>query len=41
MTDPMVISRLRPGDALGLTVEPAAGARQPTSAPIVLVSLGG
>ncbi len=41
MTDPMVISRLRPGDELGLTVEPAAGTRQPTSAPIVLVSLGG
>ncbi len=41
MTDPMVIGRLRKGDQLGLTVEPAGGSRQPTSAPIVLVSLGG
>jgi anti-sigma-K factor RskA len=40
MTDPMVVSRLRPGDMLGLTVEPSAGTRQPTSLPIVLVSLG-
>lgn len=41
MTDPMVVSRLRQGDQLGLTVEPAGGSRQPTSAPIVVVSLGG
>jgi anti-sigma-K factor RskA len=41
MTDPMVVSRLRPGDRLGLTVEPAGGSHRPTSAPIVLLSLGG
>ncbi len=41
MTDPMIVSQLRKGDQLGLTVEPAGGSRQPTSAPIVLVSLGG
>jgi anti-sigma-K factor RskA len=40
MTDPVVVSQLRTGDQLGLTVEPASGSRQPTSAPIVLVSLG-
>jgi anti-sigma-K factor RskA len=40
MTDPMVVSRLRPGDQLGVTVEPTGGTRQPTSPPIVLVSLG-
>lgn len=40
MTDPMVVSRLRPGDQLGLTVEPAAGSSRPTSAPIVLMVLG-
>jgi anti-sigma-K factor RskA len=40
MTDPMVVGRLRTGDQLGLTVEPSGGSRQPTSAPIVLVSLG-
>jgi anti-sigma-K factor RskA len=41
MTDPMFVGQLRRGDRLGLTVEPAGGSRQPTSAPIVLVSLGG
>ena len=40
MTGPMVVSRLRAGDRLGLTVEPAAGAARPTSAPILLVALG-
>jgi anti-sigma-K factor RskA len=40
MTDPMVVSRLRPGDQLWLTVEPAGGSHRPTSAPIVLFSLG-
>ena len=39
MTGPMVVSRLRPREQLGLTVEPASGSRQPTSAPIVLVAL--
>lgn len=40
MTGPMVVNRLGPGDRLGVTVEPAAGSRRPTSAPIVLVGLG-
>jgi hypothetical protein len=40
MSGPMVVTGLAPGDQLGLTVEPAAGARQPTSSPIVLVGLG-
>jgi anti-sigma-K factor RskA len=40
MSGPMVVSRLQPGEQLAMTVEPAAGARQPTSAPIVLVGLG-
>jgi Anti-sigma-K factor rskA/Putative zinc-finger len=39
MTGPMVVRHLRPGDKLGLTVEPAAGSSQPTSAPIVMVTL--
>ena len=40
MTGPMVVGGLAPGDQLGLTIEPAAGSPQPTSAPIVLVGLG-
>jgi anti-sigma-K factor RskA len=40
MSGPMVVNRLGPGDMLGLTVEPATGSRQPTSAPIMLVGLG-
>jgi hypothetical protein len=40
MSGPMVVSHLAPGDQLGLTVEPAAGSRQPTSIPLVLVGLG-
>ncbi len=40
MSGPMVVTGLAPGDRLCLTVEPAAGARQPTSSPIVLVGLG-
>ena len=39
MTGPMVISGVAPGDQVGLTVEPAAGSSQPTSAPIVVVVL--
>jgi anti-sigma-K factor RskA len=39
MTDPMVVSRLRRGDRLGLTVEPSVGASRPTAPLIVLVSL--
>lgn len=40
MAGPMVVGQLGPGDKLALTVESAAGSRQPTSAPIVLVTLG-
>lgn len=40
MAGPMVVAQLAVGDQLGLTVEPAAGSRHPTSAPIVLVALG-
>jgi anti-sigma factor RsiW len=39
MSGPMVMSGLRTGDEVGLTVEPASGARQPTTAPIVLIGL--
>jgi anti-sigma factor RsiW len=40
MSGPMVVSGLRAGDKVGLTVEPAAGAARPTSAPVVMVGLG-
>jgi anti-sigma-K factor RskA len=40
MTGPMVVARLADGERLGLTVEPSAGSRVPTSAPIVIVGLG-
>lgn len=40
MTGPMVVGRLTPGDHLAMTVEPASGARQPTSSPVVQVGLG-
>lgn len=40
MSGPMVVNRLGPGEKLAMTVEPATGARQPTSAPVVLVGLG-
>ncbi len=40
MTGPMVVGRLTPGEHLAMTVEPASGARQPTSAPVVMVGLG-
>jgi anti-sigma factor RsiW len=39
MSGPMVVNRLRPGEQLAVTVEPATGARWPTSAPVVLVAL--
>jgi anti-sigma-K factor RskA len=41
MADPMVVSGLRAGDSVGLTVEPAGGSPRPTSPPVVLVSLSG
>ncbi len=40
MSGPVVVSRLAPGDRLGLTIEPSAGTGRPTSAPVVLVALG-
>jgi len=40
MSGPLVVSRLAPGDRLGLTIEPSAGTGQPTSAPVVTVVLG-
>lgn len=39
MAGPMIISGLAPGDAIGLTVEPAGGSPQPTSAPILMLLL--
>lgn len=41
MRGPVVISQVTSGERLGLTVEPSAGSRRPTSAPLVLVGLGG
>jgi hypothetical protein len=40
MTGPMVVPGLVDGDRLALTVEPADGSRQPTTMPIVMISLG-
>jgi anti-sigma-K factor RskA len=40
MAGPMVVSGLRAGDSVGLTVEPAGGSAHPTSPTIVLVRLG-
>lgn len=39
MTGPMVVGGLTRGDHLAMTVEPASGARRPTSAPVVMVGL--
>jgi anti-sigma-K factor RskA len=39
MAGPMVVSGLKAGDSVSLTVEPAGGSARPTSAPVVLVSL--
>jgi anti-sigma-K factor RskA len=41
MASPMVVSGLKTGDSVGLTVEPAGGSPRPTSPPVVLVSLAG
>ena len=41
MSGPMVVYRLGPGEQLAMTVEPVSGTHQPTSAPIVVVALGG
>jgi anti-sigma-K factor RskA len=37
MADPAVISGMRPGDMIGLTIEPASGAQHPTTVPLVLI----
>ena len=39
MTAPVVVTGLALGDSVGLTVEPASGARSPTSAPVVMLVL--
>ncbi len=39
MTGPVITPGLESGDRLGLTVEPASGSRQPTSAMIMVVTL--
>jgi anti-sigma-K factor RskA len=39
MSGPVVVSRLAPGDRLGLTIEPSAGTGHPTSTPVVMVAL--
>ncbi len=39
MTGPMVVSGLRAGDRIGVTVEPAAGPPDPASAPVLMLSL--
>jgi anti-sigma-K factor RskA len=40
MSGPMVVGRVAKGELLELTVEPASGSGQPTSAPVVRVELG-
>jgi anti-sigma-K factor RskA len=40
MSGPMVVGGVAKGELLELTVEPASGSRQPTSAPVVRVALG-
>jgi anti-sigma-K factor RskA len=39
MASPMVVSGLKSGDSVGLTVEPAGGSPHPTSPPVVMLSL--
>jgi anti-sigma-K factor RskA len=39
MTGPMIASGLKPGDRLGLTIEPAGGSPRPTSAMIMVLAL--
>jgi anti-sigma-K factor RskA len=39
MTAPVVVFGVAAGDSVGLTVEPASGARSPTSAPVLMVAL--
>jgi anti-sigma-K factor RskA len=37
MAGPVLVARMRPGDMIGLTIEPASGSLRPTSAPLVLI----
>jgi hypothetical protein len=39
MTAPMIVPGIAPGDHMGVTVEPAAGAQHPTSPPVLLLAL--
>jgi anti-sigma-K factor RskA len=39
MTAPMIVAGIAPGDHMGVTVEPAAGAQHPTSPPVLLLAL--
>jgi Anti-sigma-K factor rskA, C-terminal/Putative zinc-finger len=39
MTAPIVVTGLAVGDSVGLTVEPASGARSPTAAPVLMLVL--
>ena len=39
MVGPMVVSGLRAGDSVGVTVEPASGSAHPTSPPVLMISL--
>ena len=39
MTGPVLASGLKPGDRLGLTIEPAGGSPHPTSAMILMLAL--
>ena len=41
VTAPILASDVRPGDRLGITVEPAGGTSQPTTTPIVLLAATG
>jgi len=34
------VPKIRPGDTLGVTVEPAGGSRQPTTTPVVTIPIG-
>jgi anti-sigma-K factor RskA len=36
---PVLASAIRPGDRIGITVEPAGGTAQPTTKPVVTMTL--